>query len=266
MARRPLRRGRFRTSFPDPRFRYPSTEAMRLNPSPILLSLSLCLAPGCIVAIGPGVSDNIHGHESWWQGKRGSGDAATQTRDVAAFRELRLNSSAELSVEIGAPQSISVTADDNLVDDLVTEVRDGVLHIGPRPGASLRFRVEPRVVVRVPSLEAMHICGSGDALVAGVGGGGESSFAIGLEGSGNVTASGTIERLSLAISGSGDAELMALSASHVIVAIQGSGNARLFASQTLTGAINGSGDVEYRGGARATTSINGSGSVQRIDG
>lgn len=233
---------------------------------PILLSLSLCLAPGCIVAIGPGVSDSVHGHDNWWQGKRGSGVSATQTRDVSAFREMRLNSSAELSVEIGAPQSISVTADDNLVDDLTTTVEDGVLHIGPRPGSSLRFRVDPRIVVRVPSLDALHICGSGDATVVGVGSGGESSFAIGLEGSGNVTARGTIERLSLAISGSGDADLTALAASHVNVAIQGSGNARLCASQSLTGAINGSGDVEYRGAARATTSIHGSGSVQRVDG
>lgn len=224
--------------------------------APLLLVLGLSTS-GCIVAIGPGASDGMHTH--WgWSGKRGSGVSATQTRNLAEFHAIRIEGSCDVEATVGGEQSVLVSADDNLIDDLTTEVENGVLVISTRSGSNLSFRVGPKAVVSVRNLDALSIEGSGDARVSGVS---SSGFQAKIEGSGDMRVSGNASKLTLSIEGSGDADLSGLECQDASVSIEGSGDARVHCTGSLSAAVSGSGDISYLGTPHTSISISGSGDV-----
>jgi hypothetical protein len=75
-------------------------------------------------------------------------------------------------------------------------------------------------------------------------------------------ASGSVDRLSCEISGSGDIDCNNLDAEDVTAHISGSGTIRAAAYKSLDVHISGSGKVYYRGNPRITTNISGSGKLQ----
>jgi hypothetical protein len=114
----------------------------------------------------------------------------------------------------------------------------------------------------VPSLSAFAIHGSGDGRVRGLSG---ESFAVSIQGSGDLSASGRVTKLNVSIEGSGDADLMGLECQDASVAIDGSGDVSVHCSSSLTAAISGSGDIDYRGSPPHTSiSVSGSGDVSPV--
>src|SRR3974390_435669 len=63
-------------------------------------------------------------------GTQGSGIAAAQTRTVGQFSGLDLAGSSPVTVVVGAPQSVVVHADSNLLGNVTTRVVSGTLVIG----------------------------------------------------------------------------------------------------------------------------------------
>ena len=62
----------------------------------------------------------------------GSGTAATQTRTLPSFTAVDLTGSSTITVHVGAEQAVVVHADDNLLDHVKTDVRDGALVVSER--------------------------------------------------------------------------------------------------------------------------------------
>lgn len=235
---------------------------MRLSRLALLVAIPTLSFSSCVVAIGDLDSDGFH--SSWnWNSKRGSGVSATQSRVVPEFTRVRVDGSSFVEVSVGGSQSLSVTADDNLIDDLTTEVRNGELVISTRDGVNASFRIGPSVRIEVPSLGAFAIHGSGDGRIRGITG---ESFAVSIQGSGDLSASGRVTKLNVSIEGSGDADLMGLECQDASVAIEGSGDVGVHCSSSLTAAISGSGDIDYRGSPPHTSiSVSGSGDVSPVN-
>src|SRR5215208_2438155 len=61
---------------------------------------------------------------------RGSGIAKTETREVNGFSAISFNVIGKVVVTQGKTQSLTVTADDNILPLLETQVNDGTLVIG----------------------------------------------------------------------------------------------------------------------------------------
>ena len=97
----------------------------------------------------------------------GSGVAATQAREVSAFRSVDLAGSNNVVVRVGERQSVVVKADDNLLDRVTTEVQSGTLVIANTPG-SFTTKSPMRVEIDVPALDALTLSGSGNIVVTGV--------------------------------------------------------------------------------------------------
>lgn len=214
----------------------------------------------------------------------GSGRAATETRALPAFEAIALAGSIDLRVRQGTPQTVQVSADDNLLPLLETTVestsRGATLRIGWKRGESVSTRSRVTVDVVVPRLVALSGAGSGDmvaesfetpALQVSLAGSGDvrlpglraGELGIRISGSGDVGGSGQATKLTIAIAGSGDVKLAEMPADEVSVSIAGSGDAAVFAHKTLDVRIAGSGDVVYRGDAAVRASVAGSGSVRK---
>jgi len=214
----------------------------------------------------------------------GSGRPVTETRALPEFEAIALAGSIDLRVRQGTPQSVQVSADDNLLPLLETTVestsRGTTLRIGWKRGESISTRSRTTVDVVVPRLVALSGAGSGDmvaesfdtpVLQVSLSGSGDvrlpglrtGELGIRISGSGDVGGNGQATKLKISIAGSGDVKLDEMPAQEVSVSIAGSGDAAVFAQKTLDVSIAGSGDVSYRGDAVVKTSVAGSGSVTR---
>ena len=60
---------------------------------------------------------------------RGSGDIVTEVREVSDFSEVHLEGSGDVVVEMGENESLTVEADDNLLELITTSVRGSRLVI-----------------------------------------------------------------------------------------------------------------------------------------
>lgn len=207
------------------------------------------------------------------------GPSTTETRAVEGVSAVDLRTSGNLSVNIGGEPSLTITAGENVVDRLRSEVQDGVLVLdveGPGWGRLGQVQFD----LTVESLEAVSVSGSGQAALGAVEGpsleidiGGSGSvtakeieldeLATLISGSGQVDVAGRAARQEVEISGSGTYSAADLESEDAVVLVSGSGNVDLTVSDTLDAEVSGSGSVTYSGGASVSTRISGSGSVQR---
>ena len=142
-----------------------------------------------------------------------------------------------------------------------TSVSDGTLYVATR--GSWHSRNDPLVRVEVPELEAVNLKGSGDVTITDMSG---SALALDGFGSGDFTASGSVDKLTVSGFGSGHFKLSELEARDVSVRLHGSGDANVYASETLDAHTFGSGDVSYKGDpSQVNRSSHGSGDVSPDD-
>ena len=88
---------------------------------------------------------------AWGDPVTGNGDIATETRKVTEFTAIDGSGGVKITVKKGDP-SLSIETDRNLLELVVTEVKDGRLHIGPKRNTQLRPTKSITVSVTVPSL------------------------------------------------------------------------------------------------------------------
>jgi len=205
------------------------------------------------------------------------GAPTSETRTVDGATAVDLRSSGTVTVTIGDEPGLVITAGENVIDRLTSDVVDGVLVLGAS-GPWFGTLGPVAYDLTVTSLEAVTVSGSGDVTVGRVDAG---ALALEISGSGAITAnavaaetvnavisgSGTIgvagksARQDVEISGSGRYEAADLVSPDVEVLVSGSGRADVTATDSLTVTVSGSGSVTYGGDPSVTSRISGSGSV-----
>jgi hypothetical protein len=193
--------------------------------------------------------------------EQGSGKRATEERSVPPFTAVRLDGSAEVTIEIGKEQKVTIELDDNLLSSVKTEVVDNTLVIGAKKGFSTRVGLHVRIVA--PKIEGVAVNGSGVVHVSGLQG---EAFRVDISGSGDITASGAVDRVEADISGSGSADLTKLVAKDALGKVGGSGDIAFDATSTLKAEVSGSGTVRYKGSPKVESHVTGSGTVERSEG
>jgi hypothetical protein len=212
-----------------------------------------------------------------------SGVAIAERRDLTGFTAVRLSGPIELELKRSSRESVTVKADSNIVPLIETRVIEGdrpALDIRVKPDASFRTSRAPVVVVEFRSLSELEMRGSGsvradrieaDTFALSLSGSGNARidalqaplFAAVISGSGNLVVAGRADQQAYKLSGSGDVAALNLAGRSVKIAIAGSGDAAVHATESLEVSIVGSGDVIYRGRPRISQTIRGTGEVRR---
>ncbi len=213
-------------------------------------------------------------------------DVATETRQVDAFRTVRLVGSADLVLTQADTPSLTVEGDKDVLRDLKAEVRGDELLLSYEPNGGMRWwtsdKKGPRFLLSAKSLERIATSGSGDVRSASftvpgdfeisVSGSSDVRFGslaarkllVRISGSGDVQLAGGVLEQNVRIAGSGDYRSGALQSATATIAIGGSGDATLWARDNLSVKIAGSGDVKYYGRPAVSKSIAGSGSITAL--
>ena len=180
----------------------------------------------------------------WGRSERvtGNGNLKKETRSVGNFKAVASAGSMNVQLAYGKPGSVTVEADENLLEYIETKVENNTLKIGTRNYVSIRSSQKITVYVTVDQLEGVSVAGSGKVILKG-----------------------KADQVNVNISGSGNVECSELVAQRVKINVTGSGNTRVHADQTLEVNVLGSGNVSYKGNARDIVKHSaGSGKVTRL--
>lgn len=180
-------------------------------------------------------------------------------------------------------QSITLTCDENLTEYFVIEVEEGVLKVRNKPAPIICPKAKTFLAVSSPVLNQVKLSGSGNFKITSpiqV----DGDFSVKLSGSGDFDAAGAIQCVDFAAStsGSGDAEIKAISAAsasfkssgsgdlesrgvtakEITIVLSGSGDCELECKDagTIDAKLSGSGDAILSGSARAIVNISDTGS------
>lgn len=211
-------------------------------------------------------------------GIEGSGNMLTQERSVSNFDQVELRSYGKLTITQGDTESLTIEAEDNLIDHLTSEVQDGKLILGAEENFNLSDINEIRYTLTVKNLSQVSLAGFGDIqidsiqtdqMTVNLSGSGNlemddleaESLEVNISGFGMVKVNGSAPDQAVTITGSGNYAGEHLDSVNSKVVISGFGNASVRASETLDVKITGSGNVDYYGSPDVTQTITGFGKL-----
>ena len=213
-------------------------------------------------------------------GERGSGNVVTETRKVSNFSAIEISYPANVLVKQGSQESLKIEAEDNLLPNLKTQVKNGTLEIFYKRenGKHVNPTKTPKITIVVKDLADVRFTSAGelsieqlktDNLDVSLSGAGNlelnnvqlQGLQVSLSGAGSMTASGKADDLDLSISGLGSFKGADLHGKVARVDISGAGNATVWVDEDLTAGISGAGSISYYGSAAVTKQISGVGSV-----
>lgn len=209
------------------------------------------------------------------------GPRVTETRAVEGVRAVELSTSGDLTIEHGDEPSLTVTAGEDVLPRLTSEVRDGVLLLGTEGGGGWGWGgtgpIQYHLVVS--ELDAVAVRGSGDVdaravpgprLAVSVQGSGDvrvddvdaEAVLVDIAGSGDVRLAGRTQAQRVVVEGSGEYSADDLLSQEVDVTVRGSGDVAVDVSRRLVASVSGSGSVTHTGGAQVSADVQGSGDVR----
>lgn len=191
---------------------------------------------------------------------RGSGDVVTEEREVSGFTSISLQGVGELVIDQTGSESLTVTADDNFLPYIETQVRGRELIITIQEDTTLSDITELTFHVTVDSLDSLELTGAGDVELLHLE---NDTWDVNLSGAGNITVSGQVDTQTIVISGAGSYNGEALISQAASIENSGAGMAIVQVSDSLNVNISGLGSVEYIGDPTVEQTITGLGTVHQ---
>jgi len=210
--------------------------------------------------------------------------AKEEIRDLPPFTKIALKISGKVYLKQGDTQSVKIVANDETLEEIITEVKDRTLNIR-FPNKNIFKNWNPgkiEIYITVPGIDALNVSGSGDIsaeeissriLDLFVSGSGNieieklasEQVSATVSGSGNVKINdgGVAKELKARISGSGNVDASGFEATNVDVQTSGSGSCSVISNGEIKARISGSGNVYYSGNPAIDSSIAGSGKVRK---
>ena len=158
--------------------------------------------------------------------EQGSGNLVTESRSVAGFDGVAVSSAVNLDlvVDPGAAPSVVVTYDDNVLDNVITRVSNGVLIVELEGSLNLGGNVNRVVEVVTPQLLVIEASGAS-----------------------SVKATGSVTSLELVVSGASSIDLEDLELGDVNLDVSGASSVALTTEGAVRGSVSGASSVVVRG-------------------
>jgi hypothetical protein len=175
----------------------------------------------------------------------GSGKMTTDTRQLGQFHALLVDTAISATVTIGSATSVAVTADDNLVGLILTEVQDGKLSI--RINASLETRNDLKVLVTTPVLDSVAAT---DGSTLDYENASAAELTVAVDNGSTVRAGGRVSSLILSVGNGSTGDLRNLSSDRASASVDNGSTARVKASQAVGGSCHNGSTLLVGGGAQ----------------
>lgn len=225
-------------------------------------------------------------HAQWWNSNslKGNGEVTTKTLQTTAYEGLAVAGFYKVTLVEGIPGKISLTGESNLLEAVVVEVKDNVLHIKTEKNVSLKPSIGKTIEVTVPAqqLSKIALAGSGEVknnfnlktedLLIKLAGSGTiklnietSQLETKVSGSGDLILNGIAANVEGSLAGSGSIDASRLQAKDASIKVAGSGDIIVNCQGQLKARVSGSGKIKYLGNPNAVDSkVAGSGKIKKV--
>ena len=212
---------------------------------------------------------------------RGSGNLITETRTVSGFNAVELSGIGTLIIEQADKEALEITAEDNLMSHIKSNVSGSKLHLGGEDFVNLRPAKDIIYRLKVKNLRQIESSGLGkvemkkletDNLAIEISGNGRVSLdnleaktlMLEISGLGDISINGKIISQQIEISGAGNYNAPNLASETARVEISGTGTAILWVTKQLDLDLSGAGTIHYYGSPLINSDISGSGTVKNF--
>jgi len=193
---------------------------------------------------------------------RGDGNVVTKERKAIAFTGVKVSSGIDVYLRQGNNESLSVEADENLHEYIITEVKGGVLNV--YTDANIREAERKRVYVTMKEINSVSTSSAGDVvgqspvktdrLDLSASSAGDikleihvKELDIDISSSGDITLTGEAEKLNGNLSSAGDLNAYDLVVRDADISASSAGNADINVSERIRARASSAGDINYMG-------------------
>jgi N-acetyl-beta-hexosaminidase len=201
-------------------------------------------------------------HAQYRKTVHGNGNVVTKERKAEDFAGIKVSSGIDVYLKQGNNMSITVEADENLHEYILTEVRNGVLNV--YTDANIRESKMKRVYVTMKDINSVSTTSAGDVvgetpvksdrleLSASSAGNiklevTSKEIKINISSSGDMTLSGETDILEADLSSAGDLNAYELTVREADISASSAGDADINVTEKLTARASSAGDINYRG-------------------
>jgi hypothetical protein len=190
----------------------------------------------------------------------GSGTIKTESREASEFSSITSKAVGKITVQQTGKESLTITADDNILPLLKSYVADQILYLTVVDDASFNPTRPIEFAVEVKRLEKLDISGVGSVEVRDIQG---ERLSVSVDGVGSMTIAGRVDVLDLTLSGVGSFNGEELMTKQATVRNTGVGSAVVNVSEQLDATASGVGSIEYIGSPQVRESVDGVGRVKQ---
>ncbi|MBV9217651.1 MAG: DUF2807 domain-containing protein [Acidobacteria bacterium] len=191
-------------------------------------------------------------------GVKGSGNVATDSRSVGEFHGIQVGGVYQMEVTAGKEYSVEVTADDNILPLIRTEVSGGILKI------SSSEHVSPKNVMKIkvtaPDIDSLDVSGVANVSLTGVK---NAALSIDSSGASKVHVDGTTAKLTVDVSGATSIDADGLTAENATVGASGASSVSVNVTGNLKSNASGASKIRYSGTTNVESKTTGAGSVSQ---
>lgn len=204
-----------------------------------------------------------------WETIEGNGNSKKETRNASGYTSVASGGAFDVDINYGSSNTITVEADENLLQYIETIVEGNELKLKTKKGYNLKSKNKMKITVSLTKMTGLKVAGSGNVKGDGdfsnegttdisISGSGDiklnfgkfSALDVKISGSGNMKLKGKeTSKITAQVSGSGNIDAYDVSANEVNARVSGSGNVNVTANNSVDASISGSGNVNYRGSA-----------------
>jgi len=214
---------------------------------------------------------------------KGSGNVVTIERTTNDYDGISVSGFYEVELIDGQEGKLTLKGEDNILDNIETEVSSGTLHIKSIDNINLNPSRGEGVFITIPieEIDQIRLSGSGDFrgkktlktndLAIQISGSRNIDLAVEAikvsvmtSGSSNIRLKGNSEEFKVRSSGSSNVKAYDLEVNEATFELSGSTNVETTVDESLTSRVSGSGNIRYRGNPQNVDSkISGSGKVSK---
>ncbi|NLJ42729.1 MAG: DUF2807 domain-containing protein [Bacteroidales bacterium] len=192
----------------------------------------------------------------------GNNHVVKKVREAGPFTGIRVSSGIDVYLKQTGSESITVEADENLHEYIVTEIRGGVLNVysdaNIREAEMKRVYVTMRDITSLKTLSAGDLIGespvTADVLELSASSAGDIKLElkakkvdIDISSSGDMTLSGEADMLEASLSSAGDLNAYGLTVKEADISVSSAGDADITVTERLKARASSAGDINYRG-------------------
>ncbi len=214
---------------------------------------------------------------------KGNGNMTTKNISTSDYDQVAVSGFFEVELVSGEEGKITLQAEDNFIEYIIIKVENNTLKISVENEVWLNPSRGHKVLITVPfeSLTGVSLAGSGDIrsknkikaaeFKSTLSGSGDVHLDIDAKevigevtGSGDLVLKGQSEDFKCTVTGSGDLNASDLESANVSAKVTGSGDCKVYCTESLEARVTGSGEISYYGDPKKKdTKVTGSGDISK---